>query len=158
MVTVTGPLPELHAVEGHIKTGQAEWLDVLWCVPKALRGCNSLKMIIIVLLLLKQVNIFWTIFGHAVYMISRNAPWYQCSTSITNLKLQNWYLILPENTLQSSNMSTTFIFHNLNFFGLLFWPKLLYHYNLRFTRCDTWWPWTIPDQVHWRNFCMMGPK
>src|SRR5882762_5803567 len=39
--------------------------------------------------------------GTTVYMISRNA-WYHCSTPITNLKLSNSDLILPENTHEQS--------------------------------------------------------
>jgi hypothetical protein len=30
-------------LHGRVKTGQAEQLDVLCCVPEALRGCNPLK-------------------------------------------------------------------------------------------------------------------
>jgi len=36
--------------KGQVKTGQAEQLDVLCCVPEALHGCNSLKMTILVFL------------------------------------------------------------------------------------------------------------
>ena len=64
--------------KGQVQTGQ---LDVLCCVPEALRGCNSLKMTILVLL---NLTIF---FGQdlatAMYIISTNIPWYYCCTLIT---------------------------------------------------------------------------
>jgi hypothetical protein len=63
---------------GQVKMGQVEQLDVLCCVPEALRGCNSLKMTILVFLLLNMTIFFGQDLATAMYIISTNAPWYHC--------------------------------------------------------------------------------
>jgi len=57
--------------KGHIKTGQAEQLDVLCWVPEALHRYNSLKMSILVFLL-NMLIFFGQDLATIVYIISKN--------------------------------------------------------------------------------------
>ena len=57
--------------KGHVKTGQAEQLDMLCWVPEALHRYNSLKMSILVFLL-NMLIFFGQDLATVVYIISRN--------------------------------------------------------------------------------------
>ena len=55
--------------KGQVKTGQAEQLDMLCCVPEALCGCNSLKMTILIFLLCNMTIFFGQDLATAVVIL-----------------------------------------------------------------------------------------
>jgi len=86
---------------------------------------------------------------------------YQCGQSWKLMPRRGWVKFFPPSSYEITNDSWLYKWL------MTFWQQLhnngqhqavLYHYNLRFTGCDMWWLWTIPDQVHWQKIYMMGPK